>query len=278
MFKVYDKNMKLKTFPSGLHPLDIYISKIRKRRETTTVEGKNGFITNGVEDDYRNIELEVLLISDDSKDYRLLRDETYDFFNDAYFYVVENYQQGKRYKVTALDLFIPERANFNTSSVRFSVENYDSPYAESIGTSQDIQANGIDSNEEIWGFGMGLSSEEGAETYTHTGTTFSIYNPSNIDVLHPFEQELKITIDNVIGSTSYLQLENTTTGDAFRVNEAVNNSQVIALDGPAITSNSLAFLRKTNKQYITLVPGWNEFVVTGATSAKVAFDFRFYYL
>ena len=135
---------------------------------------------------------------------------------------------------------------------------------------------GINSNDELWGFGMGLIADDDSLIYTHTGTEFKIFNPG-IEV-HPFEQDLVIEISDVVGSTSYLQLENLTTGDVFRVTEAVNGNQLIKLDGPNITSNGLQYLRKTNRKYITLAPGWNNFRITGATSAKVSFDTRFYYL
>src|SRR5690625_1300705 len=135
---------------------------------------------------------------------------------------------------------------------------------------------GINSKDELWGFGMGLIADDDSLIYTHTGTEFKIFNPG-IEV-HPFEQDLTIEISDVVGSTSYLQLENQTTGDIFRVTEAVNGNQLIKLDGPNITSNNLQYLRKTNRKYITLAPGWNNFRITGATSAKVSFDTRFYYL
>src|SRR5699024_7729376 len=138
------------------------------------------------------------------------------------------------------------------------------------------KTSGINSDDELWGFGMGLIADDDSLIYTHTGTEFEIFNPG-VEV-NPFEQDLTVEISDVVGSTSYLQLENRTTGDAFRVTEAVNGNQLIKLDGPNITSNNLQYLRKTNRKYITLAPGWNNFKITGATSAKVSFDMRFYYL
>lgn len=105
---------------------------------------------------------------------------------------------------------------------------------------------------------------------------FSTYNAGNVPI-HPFEQELKITISQVRGSTDYLELRNNTNGTVFRVNEAVSSGQTIMLDGPNITSNGLQFLRNTNKQFIELNPGWNEFEISGADRATVEFTYRFYY-
>src|SRR5699024_1545094 len=136
---------------------------------------------------------------------------------------------------------------------------------------------GISANEELWGFGMGLIADNESLKYTHTGTLFKIFNAGNVPI-HPFEQELKITISDVVGSSDYLELENTTNGTIFRVNEGVSSSQEIVIDGANITSNGLQYLRQTNKQFIELDVGWNDFRINGATDAKVSFDFRFYYL
>ncbi|WP_077325793.1 phage tail domain-containing protein [Virgibacillus siamensis] len=105
---------------------------------------------------------------------------------------------------------------------------------------------------------------------------FKIYNAGNIPI-HPFEEELKIIIYNVEGSTSSFELQNTTNGSLFKVNEAVPNTVVIELDGPRIKKDGLAYLRNTNRKYIELSPGMNDFKITGATRADFQFIFRFYY-
>jgi len=190
--------------------------------------------------------------------------------------VSESYMKGKRYLVSVDQSFIPDRIpnNRTYAEALITCTKIGLPFAESIGTTQDIQERGINANDAIWGFGMGLIADDDSLIYTHTGTSFKIYNAGDVSV-HPFEQDLKITIDNIQGSTSYFELRNITTGDLFRVNEGATGT--IVLDGPNITRNSLNYLRETNKQYITLVPGWNHFEINGADSARVAFDFRFYY-
>ena len=108
-------------------------------------------------------------------------------------------------------------------------------------------------------------------------TSFRVYNAGNVPI-HPFQQDLKITIKQVRGSASYFELRNLTNGTVFRVNEAVSSAQTIVLDGPNITSNGLNFLRKTNKGFIELSHGWNDFQIYGASRATIEFYFRFYYL
>src|SRR5699024_11665165 len=39
------------------------------------------------------------------------------------------------------------------------------------------ETSGINSDDELWGFGMGLIADDDSLIYTHTGTTFKIFNP-----------------------------------------------------------------------------------------------------
>ncbi|CDQ39558.1 phage tail domain-containing protein [Virgibacillus salexigens] len=277
MFIVYDENMNLKPFPNGMLPLDIYIPSMQRERNTSSMDGSDGIIDKGYVFTTRPPSVDVGLISQDTKDFRLLRDVAFNFFNNHdYLYVSETHQKGKRYKVTITESFIPERLTQEMAIASFSLEMYELPFAESIGTTQDIQLNGIDTDSELWGFGMGLIADDESLIYTHETNEFRIYNAGNRPI-HPFQQELKITISNVVGSDNYLQLRNVTTGTTFRVNEKVRDTQVIVLDGPNVTSNGLQFLRSTNKEFIEIAPWWNDFRLTGAKSVTIEFDFRFYY-
>lgn len=277
MFTLYDLNMKKKEYPAGIKPLDIFISSISKRRNKQEIEGVSGSVDYGAVHDTRNIELKVLLKANDTQDYRLLRNVAYEFFGDD-MYVVENYSPGKRLKISVDENFIPERFDNNQRFAEITLpgEVLGTPYFESIGTTQDIQQTENIGDSGIWGFGMGLIDDPDSRKYTHTGTSFRIYNAGNVPI-HPFEQDLKITITNVQGSTSFLQLRNDTNGTTFRVNEALSSDKTIVINGAAVTINSLQEFRKTNRQYITLEPGWNQFSITGATNATVSFDTRFYY-
>src|SRR5699024_4633909 len=143
------------------------------------------------------------------------------------------------------------------------------PFAEPIGTTSDIDKNGLRYSDELWSYGMGLSYDEEMHKYTHNARSFRIYNAGNVEV-HPFEQELKITIAN---ATKGNKLTNTTTGDVFEYTG--DTSGTIVIDGATITVNNLQALRDTNRRYITLQSGFNNF--TQNQSREVKFDFRYYY-
>src|SRR5699024_339418 len=108
-----------------------------------------------------------------------------------------------------------------------------------------------------------------SQKYQHRGKTFEIYNAGDVEV-HPFEQYLSITVDNV--AKGY-RLLNKTTGEVFEYKG--DSTGKLLLNGPNITLNGLQALRDTNKQYITLAKGWNTFRQN--QSRKVEFDFRYYY-
>ena len=212
-----------------------------------------------------------------NREYKFNVDSDYDLritFYDRY----KNHISGF-YRSSELETFkSPENAQFYRAFMLYLNDDDLTPnmVGNALKPSLKKSTSGINSNDELWGFGMGLIADDDSLIYTHAGTEFKVFNPG-VEV-HPFEQDLTIEISDVVGSTSYLQLENQTTGDVFRVTEAVNDNQLIKLDGPNITSNNLQYLRKTNRKYITLAPGWNNFKITGATSAKVSIDTRFYYL
>lgn len=285
MFIMYDENMNRIEFPQGVTPLDIFISSIEKERVTGQIEGSNRTVNYGSTYTDRDIKLKILMESTDTKDYRLLRDEVYNMFQVSdVIYVSETYQQGKRYRVSIDGKYIPERVpdSQTWADATIQCKNVELPFAESIGTTQDIQRDGINSEKGLWGFGMGLLSDDDSHKYTHTLPRFSrmefnIYNAGDVPI-HPFEQELKIKISDVVGSTKFLELKNKTNGTTFRINEKITSGQTVVLDGPNITINSLQAFRKTNRKYTEIGEGINEFEILGATGAKIEFDFRYYYL
>lgn len=277
MFKLYDENRKEIELPEGVIPLDVFVSSISRVRQKVNIEGRSGSVDYGSVDDYRTVELYVLLRSYDTVDYRLLRDEIYALFSRNFLYVEETRTRGKLYKVSIDSNYIPERAprHARDATIMLPGETVDMPFAESIGTTADISGYKLKYSDEIWSYGMGLLYDEDSHRYIHAGTEFSIYNAGNVTV-DPFEMDLKITIDPIHQSPDFFEMTNKTTGETFRVDEGMQGDAIV-LDGPNVTINGLQALRKTNKQFISLAPGWNDFELKGTGSSRVEFDFRYYY-
>ncbi|WP_200415935.1 phage tail domain-containing protein [Virgibacillus salexigens] len=370
-------------------------------------------IRTGVDVEQRPIEVTFESKAFDYLDYQLLRDELYSILGfDKPMYLVDIRQPGKRYKVVLESSFTPTRNNATNGTYTVPFTTEETPYAESIGTTQDIQLNGIDADSELWGFGMGLIANDESLIYTHETNEFRIFNAGNRPI-HPFQQELKITISDIgiepsrnmfdgtyydwfiydYSDTAYLrrnyqgeeytlmipvdsgqtytikvhdkensnqftiataptepvfdgagifdmgrpvhlqgkfshqertytltipegdnylyvmaaqdqeppskiqveqgdtatpykphpsedqfiELRNKTNNTRFKSTDTFANEDVIIIHGPNVTKNSQAYLRKTTKEFIELLPGWNEFEVIGVSNAKIEFDFRFYY-
>lgn len=281
---------------------DFIVSSIEIKPQYGDVDGSDKQVDYGATYGIRTIRIPFIARARDYHDYPLLRDLLFEKVLDKdSFYIRERrrvkklayafvdpsepanmdestdnqFLGGKRYLVRLRNTFELEQMVFDGEG-ELIFETTELPFAESIGTTQIIQQNGINANDELWGYGMGLIADDDSLRYTHGSRTFRIYNAGNVPV-HPFEQDLKITIRNVVGSTNTFELRNTTNGTFFKVDEAVSSSQTIIIDGPKVTRNGLNYLSKTDYEFIELAPGWNHFSISGATSAEVEFDFRFYY-
>ncbi len=271
----------------GITVQDFVVSSISVEGIYSEIEGRSGLLDYGAVMGSRTITVPFYYKAADLHDVPLLRDELYSLIiSSKSFYIRElrrdiyqtgenKYIGGKRYLVRITGEFDIEQT-FKYGFGEMVFETTELPFAESIGTTQDIGGDGLLHSDELWGYGMGLMYGEELQSYTHESDNFYIYNAGNVGI-HPFEQHLTIDISDVEGSVNGFELINKTTGDVFRVNEQVNSDARILLEGPNITRNGLQYLRKTNRKYITLAPGLNEFNIGKASKARVKFDFRFYY-
>lgn len=290
----------------GVLVKDFIVSSIPIESEKSDIEGRPGTVDRGARYGARTITVPFRLITSSLLDYPLARDAFYGTVLDLEPYYVRemrrlkkmNYEfvdpgeparmnpdsenrfiNGKRYLVRLQNTIDPEQIETDGEG-ELVFETTNLPFAESIGTTQDIQKNGIDADSGLWGFGMGLIVDEEALKYTHkaeVGKPFRVYNAGNVTV-HPFYCDLKMTIRNVQGSTDMFQIINLTNGSRVRINVPVKPTDTIVYDGPNVTRNGLAFLRDTQKNFIELSPGWNTFRIYYCESATIEFDFRFYYL
>lgn len=270
---------------------DFRVGSIEPRPNYLDVEGTNGRIFTGATYGVRTITVPFYFKAQDLLDVAMLRDRLFEVItNTEPFYIRElrrlEYQNGenlfiggKRYKVMLSSTFEIEQT-FQYGFGELTFETTDLPFAESIGKSSDIQRDGVNVTSGLWGVGMGIISDDASHVYQYNvippGQQFKIYNPGNLPV-HPFEQDLKITISNVVGSAGGFKLKNITNLSTATINIPITSTDTVIYNGPNIGRNGLAFLRNTNKDFIELVPGWNTFEVFNCTSATVNFDFRFYY-
>jgi len=106
-------------------------------------------------------------------------------------------------------------------------------------------------------------------------TSFRIYNAGD-KTIDPRELPLKITFR---GASTNLTITNQTTGDCWQYTGTTVKSDFLVLDGIRSLKNGVSIFSDTNRKLITLVPGWNDFTITGASGYfEITFNFRFYYL
>lgn len=290
----------------GILVKDFVVSSIPLESVYGEVEGSDRTVDYGAIFTSRTITVPFEMMSYDLLDFPLLRDTLFGLVVDKQSFYIREMRRAKPLAYNFVDTNEPAEMDPDTDNqlvggkrylVRLQnsfeleqmliygegelvLETTELPFAESIGTTQDIEQKGISANDELWGFGMGLIADDDSLVYSHSpmpNVSFYIYNAGNVSV-HPFEQDLKVTMQLINGSNDFFQLENKTNGSLFRVNEGVTIDKTIVIEGANATSNGLQYLRNTNKGFLSLEPGWNEFIMTGAERARVEFDFRFYYL
>jgi hypothetical protein len=252
----------------GITTRDFVVSSPVSRPSGEVIEGRHGVVGLGLVYDVRKINASFYLKAVDYDDYALLRDEVFRVLRtDEAFYVTESRNPGKRWLVKIESPFtIEQQGLYGFFDVEFIADN---PFAESIGTTLDP----LTFDTELWQIGQGIIDD--GLTYSHTTSTFRIYNIGDTAV-NPRQHPLVITFK---GASTNLKIKNVTTGEEWAYTGATTASDTMKLDGIRSTKNGLSIFRDTNRKVISLVPGWNDFVITGAIGAvAVSFDFRFYYL
>ena len=253
----------------GIKCLKFVISSPSPRRETNTVTGRNGIITQDTTLDGRSLRASFAIEAHDYLDYQLLRNEAFKLFDaKTEFYIIDNREMGKRWLVRTASAYTPERLGLRLGSFDIDFVS-DSPYAESVYTTKDellIDAGYLQ-------YGQGLITED--LTYKFSSSSFQIFNAGDI-LIDPRELPLVI---NFKGASNSLKITNVTTGDSFQYNGSTNSTDTIILDGVTARKNGLSIFGDTNKKLLTIAEGWNDFTITGAsTGFSIDFDYRFYYL
>jgi hypothetical protein len=252
----------------GIKTLDFQVDAPSPRVNSEIIDGRDGYVDLGAEYDAREMRGSFFMTSADGMDFALLRNEVFRIFaGREQFYVIDSREPGKRWLVRSNGYSVEQ---IIATKGRFEVDfTGASTYAESIGTTLDPMT----FDTELWQIGQGIIDE--GLTYSHTTSTFRIYNPGDTAV-NPRQQPLVITY---AGASTNLKIKNATTGEEWAYTGTTTGSDTVKLDGIRSIKNGLSIFRNTNRKVISLAPGWNDFVITGASgSFTVSFDFRFYYL
>jgi Phage tail protein len=252
----------------GIKTLDFAVDAPTPRTITEELDGRDGLIELGTTYDARKIRASFYFRAYDGPDFPLMRNEIFRMFaSRESFYVTDDREPGKRWLVKS-DGFSVEQLMANKG--RFDVEfTALIPFAESVGTTLDP----FTFDAELWQIGQGLEAED--LNYVHTTSSFQIFNAGDITVdprIYP------LTIEYT-GASTNLTITNQTTGDIWQYTGTTQAGDTIMLDGVRSLKNGLSIFGNTNRQLITIAPGWNDFTITGASgSFTISFAFRFYYI
>ncbi|MED4866103.1 phage tail family protein [Heyndrickxia faecalis] len=236
-----------------------------------TIDGRDGFIDMGTTLDGRTAHAEFQLMSVDIPDFALFRDEVFQMFDSReYFYLICDSEPGKRWRFKYDSKFsIEQKARSGIFSIDFIS---DSSYAESVGRTD---TDPVDMDSDAWqAVGAGITLEDDL-IYKWSQSSFRIYNGGDATV-DPRQYELIIQFK---GASSGLQIKNTTTGETFKYNQSTTAGDILTLNGPRVLLNGVSSLRNSNRQLLRLLPGWNQFTISGTSGAfTISFGFRWLYL
>lgn len=106
-------------------------------------------------------------------------------------------------------------------------------------------------------------------------SAFIVYNAGNVAV-EPESMSLNIYIKNLITGGNFT-IRNKTTGDTFIMERSSDNFE-LRIKGMVVGLGGISnIFRNTNRRFIKLVPGDNEFEILNGTFEEIGFEFKYLY-
>jgi hypothetical protein len=238
----------------GLQPLALVVDSLSPRTLSETLDGRDGHIDLETTYEARSLKAYFKLKAKEASDYIQFKNSVHKLFDGkTYFYVIDEKEQGKRWKVRTASKFNLDRINPLTG--KFEVDLISSsPYCESY---------------------VNTLSAYNPVNYTFSVPTFQVRNEGDIPI---DPRELPLTI-NFKGASNNLIIRNLSTGDEWNYTGTTIANDNITLDGIRSLKNGFSIFGDTNKKLITIGTEWNEFEIVGAVgSFEISFDFRYYYI
>ena len=108
-----------------------------------------------------------------------------------------------------------------------------------------------------------------------TSNSFSVYNAGNVTI-EPESMSLNIYIKNLITGGNFT-IRNKTTGDTFIMERSSDNFE-LKIKGMVVGLGGISnIFRNTNRRFIKLVPGDNQFEILNGTFEEMRFEFKYLY-
>lgn len=181
------------------------------------------------------------------------------------------YINGKQYRAMLSNEITPEQI-MNGGEITLEFVTVELPFAETVYTTKELNDDGYDAVVGKYGLVDDISVNH--TKYVFTENTFEVYNAGNVTIV-PEQMMLDITIRGVSTNDTF-SLKNLTTGETFEFRKAVTDRNIY-LENTVVYEGSYNALRNTNRKFISLKPGVNEFSVFGGTFSDITFTTRYYY-
>ena len=277
MFKIYDLNYKEVSFPVddlgfGLKSLDINVGPVIYENIYTSSSRADQLVKRYPKD--RDVSINAMFTAYNTVDWRLKRDRVYSFFrNLGVFYIAESYQPYKLLKVIVDESYEVDRPVIRWGLLEIPLKIIDTPFKQSLHTTLDIDKEGIRWNDK-WGYGMGLSSDKSQWKYKFINTKPRFYNAGTEDIKLIQQKESLIMLVPK-ESVPWIEISDGTT--TFRLNRQTTIDSPLTLKGHQIRVNNANVLDQTNREFLTIKKGWNNWEIRGIKNFEIEVDFRFLY-
>ena len=266
--------MKEIPFPDGVMPLEIFVGSVGKERMTEAVDGRSGVVDYGFNYTDRPVSLFLRIKAADAADFRLLRNEVFATFDvGSAFYVAEADVPSRVLKVVVDESYIPDRLTEEYADFDINCRTLDSVFWETKYTTLELHDTGYSATAEKYGLVDNIDDEK--VQYRFTESNFTVYNAGNVTV-EPESMYLRIIASEVTSSNNFT-IRNKTTGDEFVLKRESNGSHVRLIGMVASMGSITNIFRDTNRRFIRLAPGDNEFEILNGTFAQISIDFKNYY-
>ncbi|MFS0562627.1 phage tail domain-containing protein [Terribacillus sp. 179-K 1B1 HS] len=272
----------------GVEVRDFLVSSVTPEYDRATVTGRPGSIERGGRYASRTIDIPVYFKAVDILDYPFVRDKLFywlggiepvwlyegrrPYLNADY----NEYLYGKRYLAKPSGAFSFDQQDIYGFSDSITFELHDLPFGQSTGTTLNpfvVGQTGDAKTDNIWALGHAEVFRDDLR-YSFTGNgTFNVYN-GGTEAVNPRYMPLVI---KYAGASSNLTITNRTNGTRWKFNGDSTASQTIVIDGVRSMLGAQSIVRNTTGELLTLEPGDNEIVVSGASGGTLTFDFRFYF-
>ena len=277
MFKIYNLNFNEVKLPVddlgfGLKSLDINVGPVIYENIYTSSSRADQLVKRYPKD--RDVSINAMFTAYNTVDWRLKRDRVYSFFrNLGVFYIAESYQPYKLLKVIVDESYEVDRPVIRWGVLEIPLKIIDTPFKQSLHTTLDIDSEGVRWNDK-WGYGMGLSSDSSEWKYKFTNTNPRFYNAGTEDI-KLIQQKGSLIRLIPKESVPWLEISDGTT--SFRMNRQTTIDSPLTLKGHQIRVNNANVLDQTNREFLTIKKGWNNWQIRGISKFEIEIDYRFLY-